>query len=365
MKIEIGESLIYSFLRHEKDCLITQTNWKPSGNWEISKEIRDAVIYEFDKINTHHAFSEIFKSDLNQTLKQTEIDVLGIDKDNHIYAFEVAFHENGLQYGSKIETRNRIFKKLLRGYIALKCYFPNHQHSIAFCSPKVNSATETHIKDYFEVLVQDFQSANNNFYYFSNDEFAFEIAQKTLFKTISEADSSELFVRSMKLFNLTNNFFPSISQVIHQKQILDNRFVDTSQISNVDNFSEINEIININNLNEKINVGNIVIPLTKNDGESVQDFVKKIMRILLNNNLLSPQEIQNLQDKEYSSRMFSLRFPLIRKVEEGYKDSSGRGRYWSREIFGGRYYVCSQWWKECHELYLVKLKNWLKSIVVK
>ncbi len=350
MKIEIGESLIYSFLRHEKRCLITQTNWKPSGNWEISKKIRDAAIYEFDKINTHHAFSEIFKSDLSQTLKQAEIDVLGIDKDNHIYAFEVAFHENGLQYGGKIETRNRIFKKLLRGYIALKCYFPNYQHSIAFCSPKVNPATESHIKDYFELLIQDFQSANNGFYYFSNDEFTSKIAQKTLSKTISEADSSELFARSIKLFNLTNKFLPSTFQSTHQKQIPDNTFTDTPQTSNADT------------LNETININNISIPLTKSEGESVQDFVKKIMRILLNNNLLSQQEIQNLQDKEYSKRIFYLQFPLIRNVRDGYKDTSGRGRYWSKEIFGGKYYVCSQWWKDHHEIYLVKLKNWLKSI---
>jgi len=83
MKIEIGESLVYSYLRHEKNCLITQTNWKPSGNWNIPKEILDNAIYEFDKINKHHSFSEIFNSDLRQTIKQAEIDVLGIDQYNH------------------------------------------------------------------------------------------------------------------------------------------------------------------------------------------------------------------------------------------------------------------------------------------
>ena len=28
MKIEMGESLFYSWLRHVKDCQIVQTNWK-------------------------------------------------------------------------------------------------------------------------------------------------------------------------------------------------------------------------------------------------------------------------------------------------------------------------------------------------
>ena len=33
MKIEMGESLFYSWLRHVKECQIVQTNWKPSSQW--------------------------------------------------------------------------------------------------------------------------------------------------------------------------------------------------------------------------------------------------------------------------------------------------------------------------------------------
>ena len=33
MKIEIGESLMYSWLRHNKLCELAQTNWKASENW--------------------------------------------------------------------------------------------------------------------------------------------------------------------------------------------------------------------------------------------------------------------------------------------------------------------------------------------
>ena len=31
MKIEIGESLCYSYLRHVKRCWLVQSNWKVSG----------------------------------------------------------------------------------------------------------------------------------------------------------------------------------------------------------------------------------------------------------------------------------------------------------------------------------------------
>jgi hypothetical protein len=350
MKVEIGESLIYSFLRHEKNCLITQTNWKPSGNWNISQEIQDRAIYEFDKINKHHAFSGIFNSDLSQTIKQAEIDVLGIDQSNHIYAFEVAFHENGLQYGGKIETKNRIFKKLLRGYVTLKCYFPNHQHSIAFCSPKVNPATEQHIREYFEVLIQDFQTEDTEFHYFSNEKFNSEIAQKTLAKTLTEADSSELFARSIKLFNIFSKFNSSSSQPTQQAQKVENFTPETPQTPLPASSQK------------TIKINNISVPLTKENGESVQNYIKRIMRLLLNSNALSSQEIERLQDKEYCKKTFHLQFALLREIKDGYKDASGRGRYWSTETFGGNYYVCSQWWKDYHTTYLTRLTQWLLSI---
>jgi len=108
MKVEIGESLIYSFLRHVKNCLITQTNWKPSGNWSIPEEIEDRAINEFNNINHHHTFSEIFRSNLSQTVKQAEIDVLGIDQNNHIYAFEAAFHENDLPRPVHLDDRHPV-----------------------------------------------------------------------------------------------------------------------------------------------------------------------------------------------------------------------------------------------------------------
>jgi hypothetical protein len=347
MKVEIGESLIYSFLRHEKECLITQTNWKPSGNWNIPKDIKDRAIHEFDKINKHFAFSEIFKSNLSQTIKQAEIDVLGIDRNDHIYAFEVAFHENGLQYGGKIETRNRIFKKLLRAYITLRCYFPKYKYSIAFCSPKVNPTTEQHIQEYFEVLTQDFQSEDIGFYYYSNDKFNTEIAQKTLTKTISESDSSELFARSVKLLNITNKFNSAASGQPRPKE---SKFTCPEP--------PVRPVAS----GEYVIIGSISIPVVKEYAESVQDYVKRIMRLLLNNNILTSDEIESLQDKEYCKKVFALQFPLIRNTAEGYKDRRGRGRYWSKEIFGGNFYVCSQWWKDHHSTYLAKLKQWLISL---
>ncbi len=39
MKIEMGESLFYSWLRHVKECQIVQTNWTTSSQWYLNHEV--------------------------------------------------------------------------------------------------------------------------------------------------------------------------------------------------------------------------------------------------------------------------------------------------------------------------------------
>ena len=38
MKIEIGEFLILSWLRHVRGCVVTQMNWIPSPAWPVARE---------------------------------------------------------------------------------------------------------------------------------------------------------------------------------------------------------------------------------------------------------------------------------------------------------------------------------------
>jgi hypothetical protein len=46
MKIEMGESLLYSWLRHVKECQIVQTNRKVSLKWELKNEDKLTEIME-------------------------------------------------------------------------------------------------------------------------------------------------------------------------------------------------------------------------------------------------------------------------------------------------------------------------------
>lgn len=199
----MGESLIYSYLRHVQKCLFTQTNWKSSSSWDYSPTTYAKVKELFDHILATPEFASIFPSGFDQTLKQAEIDVIGIDGAQNIYAVDIAYHEGGLQYGTeKNETRDRVAKKLLRTMLLLKLYFPDSIHRIIFCSPKVTPATDERIKSAMELIRKNFESTGVRFEYIANSEFNEKIMRPTLEGIKSEPDGSELFSRSIKLLEL-------------------------------------------------------------------------------------------------------------------------------------------------------------------
>ena len=122
---------------------------------------------------------------------------------NKIFLTEIAFHEGGLNYtGGKSETKKRIIKKLLRAYLTALQLFPNYSYEVIFASPKVNPAPEKEIKEFFELLNNDFSSEQISFKYFSNEEFEREILLPTIEVSKTEADTSELFMRAIKLVEL-------------------------------------------------------------------------------------------------------------------------------------------------------------------
>lgn len=209
MKIDIGESLVYSYLRHVKHCSIVQINWKPSGNWVTNPEHLELSSLEFERIQRHPAFVEIFKTGFEHTIRQTEIDVLGIDQEDTIYVANVTFHENGINFGAKTDTRNRVIKGLLRAYLAMKIYFPGKKYVFMFCSPKVMPNTEEILSGYFNILKRDFEDEQARFIYLSNEQFRDRVMMDTLDCIQDEFDTSELFLRSFKLLTVYAEDQPS------------------------------------------------------------------------------------------------------------------------------------------------------------
>ena len=200
MKIEIGESLGSSYLRHVKRCWLVQANWKTSDHWPIYK---DANIDEmFDDIRQKFDTDRrVFKQTKNsvQFLKQGEIDVVGIDFNGRVHAMDVAFHEAGLNYGGGAD--NRVLKKLLRTLMILQAYAPSRANcSIYFVSPKVNTGVQNSLEGIFNTLRTEYPDVEWNL--LTNRNFVEHMLRPTLDKARGIADTSELFMRSVKLLEL-------------------------------------------------------------------------------------------------------------------------------------------------------------------
>ena len=310
MKIEIGESLGYSYLRHVKRCWLVQTNWKVSEHWPRYKSEAELetmfrrMKQEFDEDG------KVFKETKNagQFLKQGEIDLVGIDLQGDVHALEVAFHESGLNYGGGSD--NRVLKKLLRTSMILQTYQrPETKFHISFASPKVNPITQKPLEDVFITLRNEYPEIDWNL--ITNDDFTAEILQKTLEATETISDSSELFVRAAKLLNLTG--IPEAEAGKTRARQTTKKALGTE--------------------------------------ERLQPIVEDIMKTLLEDHptLLEDAERDHLTDREYCKRALGLKignFALLRQREDG-REVNGLSRYWKRP-YADKFYVCSEWWKDDH-----------------
>ncbi len=205
MKIEVGESILYSWLRHKKNCRIVQLNWKMSSIWPTI-EATDSFQKLMNKIQIN--FHDPFKKTayVSQLIRQAEIDGLGIDtRKREIHAADIAFHESGLNYGSKKETCLNIQKKYLRTAIVLEKVFPKiNKKNIYFISPKINPAT---LRD-LEIGIEEIKTflrnerLKINITLICNESFREEILEEMLNIAKEHSDTSELFLRSLQLIKM-------------------------------------------------------------------------------------------------------------------------------------------------------------------
>ena len=318
MKIEIGESLACSYLRHVERCWLVQANWKAPEHW--GWRLTDAELEDlFEQMKSRFdPDGSVFKQtkDAAQFLKQGEIDVVGVDQEGGVHAMEVAFHEAGLNYGSKAETVNRVLKKMLRTLFILRAYHPPRTPLyIYFLSPKVNPAVQRPLEEKFAALRKAYP--NVKWRLRTNDDFVNRIVKPTLENASDVADSSELFLRFVKLLETAGY-----------------RLMPPNG------------------------------PPPPNG--RIQDHVKALMETLLvaHPALLSDAEKSNLQNNEYCKRGLGLRignFGLIRRIELGRTGNDGQDRYYARRY--GEFYVCSQWGKSYHCANAKSLLAWVEDLI--
>ncbi|MDD5022112.1 MAG: hypothetical protein PHR82_08320 [Endomicrobiaceae bacterium] len=319
MKIEMGESLMLSWLKHAKSCKITQLNWKPSGSWQVFNE--DEVKECFKKINEQYP-DILKKNTFSQFLSQAEIDVLGIDvEENKYYAVDVAFHELGLNYGGTKETVERITKKALRSALILYYQFNTKNGEIIFAAPKINNSIISILNERFKDINNYVNSLgfNFNFRLLANNDFNEKIMMPIIEISSNIADTSELFMRAFQLYELVNN----------------NKHIDVLEVKrDVSKESDFSEF-------------------------PVGEFVKNKLHYLFENNLIPEDEIEKLKDKQYSKKVFDLNFPLLINKDDNGLDTKGHDRYWKREMYANKYRVCSQWFKHQRHLF----EQWYNGII--
>ncbi len=333
MKIEIGESLVYSHLKHIEGCRIVQTNWKTSGNWVVTEFEQSRAKELFNKVANSKSFDGIFKgSSFEQLIKQAEIDVLGINTaENTIYGIDVAFHTAGLNYGSKEETAIRIIKKIFRTIFIMQSYFNEYEKfNSYFITPKTNPATQVLIDELIEEAKTLIEDTNITINFISNDEFYENIVDPLIDNINDENDTMELFSRSVKLLQLDNRK----QLVTESTPLTTNKSKITKPVSTVSN--------------DKRKIANMLI------GQFVQFCFKDAYL----KKLISETEINNLQKSEYSKTNFNLNFEVLRNKNRDITDDYNRSRYYKRELFCGNYRLCSQWIEPQWDLFL----KWLHKI---
>ena len=206
----MGESLFYSWLRHVKECQIVQTNWKASSQWQLRHQRENEDLMRASEEFFHNKYGyRIYKknSSLPQLLKQAEIDVIGIaiqDGGYRIYAVDVAFHEGGLNYGTRERTVTTVIKKWLRTAMCLYGYFNVKEAEIIFASPKINICS---INDLTPCLADIPTVLNEHGFTFTvrllaNNEFEDAVLKPILLASKGISDSSELFLRSYQLYKM-------------------------------------------------------------------------------------------------------------------------------------------------------------------
>ena len=320
MKIEMAESLIFSWLRHVQGCVVTQLNWKPSPSWSIANE--DELRQEFDRIRTLASETvgvPIFKRcEFAQFVRQTEIDVLGLrltgdPSTSQAMAVDSAFHEAGLSYGSADETVGRVLKKLIRAALAIEGYLKVGEATIVFAAPKVAEQIREPIERHLASLEAEFAERPSagprlRLRLIANGEFANEILQPVLDRADQVADTSELFLRAQQLMALC------------ERPVRSHRPVRNGAA-------------------------------TTERGEGIGAHVRATMNDLAASDRLTPTIVAELSSARYCKTRFNLGHPFLKLVDPGMhlssqrRDANGYSRYWKYPVRIGnhQFLMCSQW----------------------
>jgi len=346
VKIEIGESLILSWLKHINNCQLVQLNWKPSTMaWEYyNEEIIESIISRVQEyfLPEYNVFKK--NSGASQIIKQGEIDALGMEligKDvEQIYAVDVAFHEGGLNYGDKLITVAKILSKLTRMAITLYGFFDYSKAKIIFASPKINPSVYEPLVESIEALKLIFKDEFNldfDFQLICNEGFKSRLIDQLDIASKEVADTSELYMRSIQMYKMFERTYSTDTKPKKQQK------------TKIREIKDLNDI-EINDHYKDLKIGALVrLSLPK----------------LIQGNLLNEEEVRNLQSKSYSKNTFNMNYAILKKVDPSLsklenRREEGYSRYYSFTIHykNDEYLVTSEWFERNKPQYVLWLGNY-------
>lgn len=318
----MGESLFYSWLRHVKECQVVQTNWKVSSQWNFNNTEEIEMLYaQLDTyFETNYAY-KVFKknSSLMQIIQQGECDALGISMRDGLpvyYAVDVAFHENGLNYGTKDETVMKVIAKCIRTAFCIYGFLESKKADIIFASPKINKSILDAVSpcvDYLNTYFAE-RGFSYKFRLICNEDFESAVLQPILLVSKEVADTSELFIRAYQMYAM----FAGVKITDTTMQVKTRETRKSTQAENLFDQAAFAEL----------KVGKIA---------------QTVLRELLESGCADEEEVRRMQTEVYSKQVFDLNYPLLIAEEKPRE----RIRYYATPltIRGKRYYLCSQWFE--------------------
>lgn len=217
MKIEMGESLVYSWLKHVRKCTFIHANWKAPlvNQWRNIDELAD-ILEELRGLLGDSAIDILGNDNIQQFIRQTECDEIGLRRDYDgsfsVMAMEVAIHLKGvgLHYSGKRNgstvnenvSDDKVPAKLIGIAFAVYACTSIRNGEISFATPIADEGILGRIRERL-LIVQNCLARhgfNFSFHVYANEAFYTEILCPVLAVVNNVSDTGELFLRAMQIY---------------------------------------------------------------------------------------------------------------------------------------------------------------------
>jgi hypothetical protein len=322
MKIELGEFLILSWLRHVRGCVVTQMNWSPSPAWTVAREGDLAAAFEAVRSYAADAIGRpiLETCDLDSFVRDARIDVLGLrpgsrGRNTEAIAVDSAINDSELPHGNAEETIARLIQRMLRAGFALAAYLNPRQASVVFATPWLAQAIRQEVQRHLARLETCLAAQRH------------PAVSGLRFRVIADADFADEIVQ------------PVLEHV-------DAVAATTGLVGQPGHPAGAGKS---GNGSARRGSGR---PATPRGGGRIGEHVRRTMAELAASGRLTARLVGDLLDPRYCKAKFNLAHPFLKPVDHRIplsrqgNDHHGRGRYWKKplKVGGQEFLMCNDWY---------------------